>query len=68
MRNTEQKMGMREHRMMAEHGNGGRTGTEHKWWQNTECQTTLAALINSRDVSFMLVCCSARMCVFFNFS
>jgi hypothetical protein len=46
MRKTEQRMGMREHRMMAEHGNekcrkrnenGGRTGmAEQEWWQNTE--------------------------------
>jgi hypothetical protein len=45
MRKTEQKMGMREYRMMA-HGNekrktmnenGGRTGmAEQEWWQNTE--------------------------------
>jgi hypothetical protein len=50
---------MTEHRMMAEHGNekrrtrngnGGRTGmTEQEWWQNMEWQTTLAALISSRD-------------------
>jgi hypothetical protein len=59
MRKTKQRMWMREHRMMAEHenekrrtrnGNGGRTGmTEQDWWQNTEWQTTLAALISSGD-------------------
>jgi hypothetical protein len=42
MRKTEQRMGMREHRMMAGHGNekhrirngnGGRTGmAEQEWW------------------------------------
>jgi hypothetical protein len=45
---------------MTEHGNekrrtrnanGGRMGmAEQEWWQNTEWQTTLAALISSRDV------------------
>jgi hypothetical protein len=36
-------------------GNGGRTGmTEHEWWQNTEWQTTLAALISSRYISMCL--------------
>jgi hypothetical protein len=43
MRKTEQRMGIREHRMMTEHRNekrrtrnenGGRT--EQEWWQNTE--------------------------------
>jgi hypothetical protein len=45
MRKTEQRMRMREHRMMAKHGNEKR----REWWQNTEWQTTLAALISSRD-------------------
>jgi hypothetical protein len=55
MRKTTQRMRIREHRMMTEHGNekrrtrnenSGRTRmTELEWWQNTECQTTLAVLI-----------------------
>jgi hypothetical protein len=55
MRKTKQRMGIREHRMMTEHGNekrrtrnenSGRTRmTELEWWQNTKCQTTVAVLI-----------------------
>ena len=42
MRKTEQNMGMRN----AEQGMGMVAERE---WQNTECQTTLVALISSRD-------------------
>jgi hypothetical protein len=52
------RTGMTEHeneKRRTRNGSGGRTGmTEHEWWQNTEWQTTLAALISSRDVSMCL--------------
>ena len=42
-------MGMTEHgneKRRTSYGNGGKTGiAEQEWWQNTEWQTTLAALI-----------------------